>query len=53
MIYKLFILLFILLYFIYIATVIAQCFNIFKVTNLDIRLPKALIPFYYWIHRNF
>ena len=52
MIYRLIVTIFILLYFIYIVTVLCHCFNLFKITYQDIKIGKALIPFYYWFNRE-
>ena len=52
MIYRIVIVLFMLLYFIYMTTVIAHCLNICKITYQDIKIGKALIPLYYWFKRE-
>ncbi len=52
MIYKLIIFAFMLLYFLYIITVVCHCFNLFKITYQNITIGKALIPFYYWFNRE-
>lgn len=46
--FKLFILLFLVLYFVYIVMIILQNFGVIKFTRNDITVGKALIPFYYW-----
>ena len=51
MIYRLVIVIFMLLYFIYMIMVIAHCLNIIKITYDEIKIGKALIPFYYWFKK--
>lgn len=52
MIYKLIVILFMLLYAIYIVTVLCHCFGLFKITNQDMKIGRALIPLYYWFNRE-
>lgn len=51
MIYKLFIMVVLLLAVMYYFSVVTQIFtnNKIKVTRREIKLGRALIPFYYWI----
>lgn len=47
--YKLIIELFIVLYFIYIITVLLQLYGIISFTNRKITFKRMIVPFYYWI----
>ena len=49
MIWKFGVFLFVILYVVYILTILAQILGISRVTERDVGLKKALIPFYYWI----
>ena len=50
--YELLLVLFWALYMIYIVTVLCQLIGIFRITYQEIKIGKALIPFYYWFKRN-
>ena len=48
--YRVLVFFFVVLYMIYIITVLLQLIGVLRITYREITF-KALIPFYYWIHR--
>ena len=49
--YRVLVFFFVILYLIYIFTVLLHLSGIVRITYREVTLGKALIPFYYWIKR--
>lgn len=49
--YRVLIFFFVVLYITYIITVLLHLSGIIRITYQEMTIGKALIPFYYWIHR--